>query len=70
MRYYQDVLTRSIYSAYELGKMVDRREVTPDELLVRFEELSEEKRCLLEETERAAVRTRGGQRPSWFHFWA
>ena len=70
MRYYQDVLSRSIYSAYELGRMVDRKEITLDELLVRFAEVSDEQRRLLEDTERAAVRTRGGQRPSWFHFWA
>ncbi len=70
MRYYQDVLTRSIYSDYHLGTMVDRKEISIADLLVRFVELSEEQCRLLEETETTAVRAREGQRPSWFHFWA
>jgi hypothetical protein len=69
VRYYQDRLTRSIYSAYELGKMMDRKEITLQELLVRFEELTADKRRLLEETEKAAARARGEHRPAWFHFW-
>jgi hypothetical protein len=69
VRYYRDRLTNSIYSSHELGGMVDREEITLQELLVRFEELTADKRQLLEETEAAAARARGEHRPAWFHFW-
>jgi hypothetical protein len=58
MHYYQDRVTRSIYSDRELVKMAQSREITPGELLVRFEELPEHKRRLLEETEAAAAARR------------
>jgi hypothetical protein len=48
MRDYQDLITRLIYSADELDTMVDRKELTPEELLVRFEEVPEEQPRLLE----------------------
>jgi hypothetical protein len=69
VRYYQDLITNSIYSAHELGGMVDRKEITVQELVVRFEELTADKRHLLEETDKAAARARGEHRPAWFHFW-
>ena len=58
MHYYQDRVTRSIYSDRELVEMARSRELTPGELLVRFEELPEHKRRLLEETEAEAAERR------------
>ena len=61
MRYYQDRVTRAIYSDRELVEMTQAKAITPRELLVRFEELPESKRRLLEETEAAAANRRRQQ---------
>jgi hypothetical protein len=68
MRDYQDLITRLIYSAADLDTMVDRKELTPEERLVRFAALPEEQPRLLEALDPAAARARGEQRPAWFHF--
>ena len=56
MRYYQDRLTRSIYSEHELAELMRRQEIALGELLIRFDELPERQRCLLEEVEAVAGR--------------
>ena len=61
MHYYQDRLTKSIYSERELVGLTRSGEITPRELLARFEELTEQKRRLLEETEAAAAERRRGR---------
>ena len=61
MRYYQDRFTGSIYSSRELIGMARSGEITPRELLARFEELPEHKRRLLEETETEAAERRREQ---------
>ena len=61
MRYYQDRLTRSIYSGRELVEMTQAKAITPRELVIRFEELPEPKRRLLEETEAEAANRRRQQ---------
>jgi hypothetical protein len=58
MHYYQDRVTCSIYSDRELVEMTQAKEITPRELLVRFDELPEHKRRLLEEAEAAAAERR------------
>jgi hypothetical protein len=63
MHYYQDRVTRSIYSARQLVEMTQSRQISPRELLARFAELSEAKRRLLEETEVAAAERRRGRPP-------
>ena len=63
MHYYRDRVTRSIYSARELAELAKAGGLTPRELLVHFDELPEQKRRLLEETEAAASRKRQEQHP-------
>ena len=58
MHYYQDRVTRSIYSDRELVELTQAKAITPGKLLVRFEELPEHKRRLLEETEAEAAERR------------
>ena len=58
MHYYQDRLTRSIYSDRELVELTHAKAITPRELVIRFEELAEHKRRLLEETEAEAAERR------------
>ena len=64
MHYYQDRLTRSIYSARELAELAKAGGLSPRELLTRFEELPEHQRRLLEETEALAARRRRGHQPA------
>jgi hypothetical protein len=64
MHYYQDRLTRSIYSARELAEIARLAKIHPRELLSRFEELPEHQRRLLEETEAAAAKRRREQPPA------
>jgi hypothetical protein len=59
MQYYQDRVTRSIRSDRELVEMTRSGQITPRELLARFEELPEHKQRLLEETEAEASERRG-----------
>jgi hypothetical protein len=59
VHYFQDRVTRSIYSGRELGVLVRRGEFDLRDLLLRFEVLPEGKRRLLEETEAEAARVRG-----------
>ena len=61
MRYYQDRLTRAIYSDRELAEMTQARAITPREVAIRFEALPEPKQRLLEESEGGAANRRRQQ---------